>query len=209
MLGFNVLVINLEENKFKKFIFHKQSGKYYNNNNDQWINLIENKSLLRLTEDFENYIVSDSQGRNINNYFIFPGVTLNDYGRDGDYNEKVITSIDDLSESIKKYRIINIKGDSSSGKTTLAKFLFRKLHNEGNVPILFYSEMIKNGRVDKLVKTIIEHNYKEEQHLYDKVMQSDNKIAIIDDYINISEKCCKKFKRFFIRAQISYCNFFV
>ena len=195
--GFNVLVIDTDRKKSKKYIFHNKNGTYYKDTGKE-NTLIEKRVFLKLNEEFESYIETDTAGRSINNYFIFPGITIINNTSNIDFDENEIKDINDLCDCIKKYKLINIKGENNGGKTTLSKCLFRKLYYEGNMPILFSPDIINQSGIERTINSIIKENYKDESYLLDKIMQSDNKIAIIDDYINISENAAKRLKKFLL-----------
>lgn len=99
-------------------------------------------------------------------------------------NKGHIASKDILNFISNKHRVLVI-GKERSGKSTLAKVLFRQFYGKGLVPILIDGDEIKSTDADKfdaLVERILQQDYK--NPLRDKFRQlaNDRVVIIVDDF---------------------------
>ncbi len=123
-------------------------------------------------------------------YFVFP--TLIQEKTNEDEITTKINNFSDFSDFLCKYKKIWIRGDSFSGKSTLAKYLFNELIGE-KIPLIL---RVSNGKsnLKTLTRNLFAEQYGYEDTKWNKYEQLDNneKIIIVDDFDLISNKTSKE-----------------
>ena len=136
-----------------------------------------------INSDFEQELSRDTKhdlGKKLEEYYVFSGVTK--ISQDNYADRREIDKLNLFAEQILENQIVFIEGDDNSGKTSLAKTLFRLYWSKGKVPLLFFQDEIKNKSVNKVIEEIFKKQYSG-QHAFEKYQQVDKKqkVLIIDD----------------------------
>lgn len=114
----------------------------------------------------------------IDDIFVYP--ELSKYNDCREYEGK--ESSRGLIEKIDKYQKIIISGESQSGKTTLAKKIFLKLHEAYYIPVYISAESIKHayhGKIENKIKEAFKEQYCTEI-IIDR--EKERIVIIIDDF---------------------------
>ncbi len=130
----------------------------------------------------------------LDDIFVYPDLKLL---KEGDENlDKTINS-EEIKDSFGKEKKVLIVGEEQSGKTTLAKMLFRQYYKGGFLPLLLFGEDIKNADLDKCFEDILKYQYKN-LGLKKFNESSKPKILLIDDFsfTKLNKKNQKKFLEF-------------
>lgn len=199
--GFNTLVYDTSDKSANGFSF-TWNHDYYKGTKILDMPLIEKgRSEFINTEDFKNYLKEDDNQKIICEYFVFP---LLSYDIINENNELETKNINDGNEFIKVIlenpRTV-ISGDSRFGKTTLAKYLYKKLidNEQQFIPIMLVSEDLKNKKINKIIEYAFNDQYEKSDNTYDKFLQLDKekRILIIDDAGKIKNKALEKMLNYY------------
>ncbi len=196
---FNALLVNLEEKKQKFFHFAWDSEMYVPTESsvNNWDELQVNKLLAR--RDFE---VSEKFGR----YLEDPGVSLSHPAK-GDLKLSQVFVYPDLRETTNKEDVLRmvkgervldqlvdgrqamILGSDESGKTALAKAIFRGMYDRGFVPILVDGSEIRPRTDDRLYEDFYQlfgEQYSPRFLEKYKQLGRSQRVLIIDDFHRLS-----------------------
>lgn len=136
-----------------------------------------------LQSEFADQITYDSCKRKIDDYYVFPGVTYNML----DENENIQRL--DINEEQKLYDFLYdrertiITGKHKSGKSLLAKRIFKYFYYKGKIPLYIEANDINKKKVEKTVYYVFQEEYYIDDFAYEKYKQLDRtkKVAIIDE----------------------------
>ena len=183
--SFNVIVLETDKLLCDGFIFtwnykaqmyeHKQTIKEQSFEN--------HTSKLMPIPSFIKNLKNDgcSLSDDFNKYFVFPKLVVESQK---DYiKRKNISTYDELIECLEENKVLFISGDTSSGKTTLLKYIYCEI-SKNKLPILFSADSKKKINIDYFVKHLFEEQYGGNHLLYEKFLQigPDKKILIIDGW---------------------------
>ena len=86
-------------------------------------------------------------------------------------------------EVIEKYNRIVISGEHKSGKTLLAKKLFRIFLNQGKTPLLLIASDVNKKKIDKTVEYAFNEQYESENDAYElfKQVHKNTKYVLLDE----------------------------
>ena len=146
--------------------------------------------IQELMQDTKYMICSD-----ISDYYVFPlmeEVTITDrrIGRE-------ITDVDKFLQEIEEKKRIHILGRNDTGKTVLAKQLY-KILSESKYVIYIQANEVKAGRYEKIVKNIFEDAYSGDYAEYEKYKQApkSEKAVIVDDIDEVDSTLYESFIKY-------------
>ncbi|GGI12569.1 metallophosphoesterase [Gottfriedia solisilvae] len=197
--GYNVIKFDLKKELFQvKNIIWKSS--YYGSEitTDDWKSLLKgttvksnNPKFLQVNDSFEEFLddisipISHPRIANLSlqDIYVFPNVEEIIYQEESE----VLMGHKDVPELLKSEREAHLlfTGDKDSGKTTLAKMLFRHFRNECCYPLYIDGETITpslSRNTALLISKNIQNVYAEEQlEIYLQLSRND-RILIVDDW---------------------------
>lgn len=143
-----------------------------------------------LQDDFREQITYDSCKRKIDDYYVFPGVTYNML----DENENVQRF--DIDEEQKLFDLLDdrlctvITGNHKSGKSLLAKRIFKYFYDKGKKPLFIEASGVNKKKIEKIIDYVFQEEYSTDNHAYEKYKQLEKsqKIAIIDEANMLSQQ---------------------
>lgn len=112
------------------------------------------------------------------------------------------SDLDDLVSTIKCEDVLVkdgwriIFGDEQSGKTSLAKYFFKRLLQNGYVPVMINGNDINTSAAKELVKKAYLTQYVRDE--WEEFYNSNRKVVIIDDYSDV--RLNRKYQNKFIKA---------
>ena len=150
--------------------------------------------------DFSTADIPSKQPLSLNDIFVFPRLTIQDYGTKGrDFHEAQISSADDLLDQGNSV----IHGEDKSGKTALAKHIFLKLLSDRR-PVLFADLGAVTTKLGQThLRTLYQEQFNGDYHLW---QQQDDKTLIVDNMtehpslLKFVEDCGSVFSRVFLFA---------
>ena len=136
-----------------------------------------------LLNDFKEQIIYDSYKSKIDNYYVFPGITYSLLDENEDIQQFSLDTERELFEFVENKPRIIVTGGHKSGKSVLAKRIFKYLYDCGKVPILIEASQINNKKIEKTINYIFPEQYSLEDFGYERYKQLDRKdrVAIIDE----------------------------
>ena len=181
--GFCMLTIDVDDFSLEVFSYIWNNSLYLPNK------IIDSKICtspfggIELQNDFQDQIIYDSCKRKIDDYYVFPGVTYkfldenNNIQRvDIDDQHKLFSFLDNTSYTV-------IPGEHKSGKSLIAKRIFKYFYDNGKKPLLIEASNINKRKVEKTIDYVFQEEYKTADLAYEKYKQLDKsqRIAIIDE----------------------------
>lgn len=165
---------------------------------------------IEIRNDFQDQIMYDSCKRKIDDYYVFPGVTYttldekNNIQRvDIDDEQKLFNFLDNRSHTV-------ITGEHKSGKSLLARRIFKYFYDNGKKPLLIEASNINNRRIEKTIDYAFQEEYKTDDFAYEKYKQLDKsqRIIIIDEADMLSSRTLNKLMNFLEKqmSQIIVCS---
>ena len=145
---------------------------------------------ITLQNDFWKEIIYDSDNKKMDDYYVFPGVTYNLLDEkenvqriDIDQEQKLFEFLDGRSYTV-------ITGNHKSGKTLLAKRIFKYFYNKGDKPLLIEACTINKKKIEKTIDYAFQEEYSIDDYAFEKYNQLDKKrkIAIIDEANLLSQQ---------------------
>lgn len=189
--SFNVLVLDTDRLLCDGFIFtwNCKARMYEHNHTIKEQNFENHTSKLMPLPSFVKNLKKDeySLADDFNDYFVFPKLVVEsqkEYAKN-----RNISTYDEFIECLEENKVLFISGDTSSGKTTLLKYIYCEI-SKNKLPILFSAVSKKRININNFIKHLFEEQYGENHLLYEKFLQisSEKKILIIDgwDFLKIS-----------------------
>lgn len=192
--GFNILSINTDK---KEFVIKEYNwdGKIYNKKNTTAHRKYRgNISSNSMSSNFKNYLVDAGADFKhpevdrifLNDIYIYPD--LRDLKRDRSSDRKVfngITSSDTLIENSLLNKKIILTGADKSGKTSLLKQIYQKIHSTNNTPVLLDGKELKSSNLDEFNKTLLTsylNQYSSNESEYFNQLDTNKKFVIIDNF---------------------------
>lgn len=208
--GFCTLTIDLDDFLIEGFSYIWKNSLYLPNK------IIDSKICtssfgdIELRNDFQDQIVYDSCKRKIDDYYVFPGVTYNTLDEknniqrvDIDDEQKLFNFLDNRSHTV-------ITGEHKSGKSLLARRIFKYFYDNGKKPLLIEASNINNRRIEKTIDYAFQEEYKTDDCAYEKYKQLDKsqRIIIIDEADMLSSRTLDKLMNFLEKqmSQIIVCS---
>lgn len=201
--GFCTINIDMQKNNMEAYSYLWNKGIYVTKK------IAEGKLMQNLGGDmivkkeFIDEISVDGSKRNIDDYYVFPSFS---YGVLDNQDRMEGHDVDVEAEFFKlisEYDKVVITGDHKSGKTTLARNLFRKFLAMGKTALLITASELNRKKIEKTIQYAFCEQYEEENNAYIKFMQMDteDKVVILDEANLISQKTLDSllilFKKFF------------
>jgi len=204
--GFNVVLMDMEALQYRIRLYSWDHDHYAPKHEREWQPFLRNKRVrsqhFEVTENFANHLtdceVAFSHPRNANlglaDIFVYPDFHDESFQRNskGGGFCKIIDG-EQIHSFIHSHKHVLILGSEKSGKTALAKMLYRKTLTEKQVPLLVTGEMLHNHDEKALIRVLdkcitIQYgaDMVERYHQLDHA----NKVLIVDDFqrINLNER---------------------
>lgn len=149
---------------------------------------------LMVKPEFIEEISKDSYKRNIDDYYVFPGLIYNIYKENEEVEKHDVETESELNELIAKHSKIYITGEHKAGKTILAKKLFISFLREGKAPLLITASDINKKKIEKTIEYVFEEQYENKNDNFELFRQIDksNKIVLLDEANLISTNTLTK-----------------
>ena len=188
--GFCIVDMNLNSNKITGYSAIWEQDFYKTEEIIEGMIKKSFRGVFRSTVDFGSELICDNERQYIDQYFVFPSFSYNFIGNQDTYN---IDSEQEFWKLLKKHDRIYIYGDFKSGKTTLAKKIYRKLLEVKKVPIYLSATEMEHKNVDKIVQYAFTEQYVSNNSEYDKFLQLavNQKIVIIDEAEKLNNNSLK------------------
>jgi len=189
--SFNLVIIDTDTNCFSGYIFtwnpadrlfyHKAQIENKTINSKSQRLQPRSSYLKELKVDARRKITSD-----FTDYFVFPRLTAK-----GSYErqkEKGPQDFDEFYAYLDTHPVLEIDGESNSGKSTLLKYLYLRIAEKG-IP-LFWDAGTLRVAVRNLVKNLLPTQYGEEPVLHERFLQSpiSTRYLLVDNWDQIKEK---------------------
>lgn len=144
---------------------------------------------LKPREDYAKQLYKDEKyaiSKDINDYFVFPLLEKEDFS--DSFRNVDIESPESFLSEIEKNRKVYILGYTDDGKTTLAKYLFRR-YSATKLTVFLESENIRKGSPESIIRDAFERIYSDDPSKFEKFKQlnTEEKVLIIDDTDRIPE----------------------
>jgi len=198
--SFNALLIDLEKQR-QKFHRFAWNGSLYTptaTRKSEWeqfqMNRFREHKQFTTTGDTSDFLEDLGAGiehpragaLSLSDIFVYPDVR--DLS-DDEENSRNVFSASKLSDRIEEGEQILIVGDDKSGKTSLAKKLFKDVHKAGLVPIFLEGEEVhfprsEEGLYDRMYE-VFGDQYGDEQLETYRQLSTSSRAIIIDDYHKI------------------------
>lgn len=138
---------------------------------------------LTVKNEFLEDISRDNYKREIDGYYVFPSFTYNTFKENDEIEKHDIETENEFLETLSKYNKIVITGENKSGKTVLAKRLFKHFLSEGKIPIFITASDINKKRIEKTIEFVFAEQYETENDAYEmfKQISISNKIVLLDE----------------------------
>lgn len=186
--GFNFFELNLSENKIICKVYSWNSDRYSVENEDTFALQKKRKQVFTLTNEFSHKINtlkiplkhSRKEKLTLSDIFIFP-----DLEPIKDENIIQYTDSKDLLEQIKKEVDVKvvIEGDDQSGKTTVLFSFYKKLYENGFLPIYIRGKYVNETNIKTIVKKSLKEQYNNSD--VDLFFQQRKKVLLFDNLQNI------------------------
>lgn len=150
--------------------------------------------------EFLEIIDKDNSKRKIDDYYVFPSLT---YNTCKEYEEEVekhdVETESDLMDVVGQYNKIMIAGEHKSGKTLLAKRMFRAFLRQRKIPLLLTTSDVNKKKIEKTIEYAFYEQYDSENEAYElfKQTKKNNKIVLFDEANLISQNTLKVLLGFF------------
>lgn len=133
--------------------------------------------------------INKDNNRVIDDYYVFPSFTYNNYREGKEIVKCDIEQEQEFIELILKYYKIVIMGNRKSGKTVLAKRLFKYFLSQGKIPLLITASDINHKKIEKTIEYIFNDQYEIENNSYIKFeqMSKSEKVVLLDEANLISK----------------------
>lgn len=138
---------------------------------------------IELLQNFKEQILCDSNKRKVDEYYVFPGVTYNMLDENDNIQRFDIDDEKKLFEFLDNRLYTVITGEHKSGKSLLAKRLFKYFYDKGKKPILIEASGINKKKIERTVDYIFGEEYSTDDYAYEKYKQLEKaqRVAIIDE----------------------------
>ncbi len=203
---FNLLLVDLQEKKVKILQYKWISDMYSKKEESEWFSLPSSRSsrLRRFVNNTEYDKYLNNPGIDVthpkkgylslDDIFLWPD--LKEIHASGQFSLKTVRSTDCI-DYVKNNAKIVVFGPDKSGKTALAKKIYRELLKQDMVPVLMKGASIKSCKKEEYLRLIKREFSKQyNQELLEKYsqLQREKRIVLIDDFnraeLNMSGKAC-------------------
>jgi hypothetical protein len=200
--GFAVIAIDTET-RTRRLARFEWNGSLYLNKTDTGEYALPSSSARRgiaLTEEFASYLddpeslIVHTQKKNVLLQDIFEPVRLRGGESKSHKTSRVVTS-PQIREIFRENEAVFIFGDSLSGKTCLAKDIFRQLFNRDGscIPVLLSGRELASSKthdIERWCSRAVRAQFKGISAPEYQVMPRDQKVAIVDDWhsLGLNEK---------------------
>lgn len=181
--GFCTINIDLDSEHMEGYSFLWQKDLYVPQKIVEGKVKVNFNTELNVKNKFLESMDYDESRRKIDNYYIFPSLTYSVVTRDERIERHDIDGEEEFIDLISDYNKIMINGEAKSGKSLLAKRLYKQLLYQRKIPILINADDIIKKKIDKTIEYAFNEQYDVEDNGYQKFRQMDSsrKIVIFDD----------------------------
>ena len=188
--GFNSVLLDTENMhiSISNFIFDSDVYTLKNTTTDKNI-LPKSSSIYKPTNKFYNSLSKDNSfndGRSFEDYFVFP--CLESIDSDQLSDDIVINNYEDFTNFLNHNNYISIEGPRKAGKTTLAKYLVKKLLRS-YITLLIDEDELYSKKIHRIIPNAIKEAYGD-QLSFDAFKQIDakNKCLVVDGLTKGTQK---------------------
>jgi ABC-type cobalamin/Fe3+-siderophores transport system ATPase subunit len=196
--GFCAIIIDFAERKRRRVAFKWDGRSYISHSDTQWKALASNdqaRSAFVLSHKFEEYLddpgslIVHTQKKRISLTDIYEPCRLRVKGTNITKDNTVIVA-SDLNKFLEDKQKIVIFGDAQSGKTTLAKQLFRQAYkaNGSSSPILLNGRELRSPKeidVERWIKRGFEAQYNLPSFREYKALSPERRLVIVDGWHDV------------------------
>ena len=159
---------------------------------------IQKNNSFKLSSDFSNFLEksdfiyqNEKEKSNLSTFYVFPDVVTDSPESKSIYK---VSTEEILRSFIKNPSHIVISGDDQSGKTGLAKVMFKKIYETNDyVPIYIKFTVSEKGELSKKINNALHLEYNEDvNHNYDDKI----KVIILDDFHYLDNVYQRKYLEF-------------
>lgn len=138
---------------------------------------------IELLQGFKKQLLCDSTNRKVDEYYVFPGITYNMLDENDNIQRFDIDDERNLFDFLNNRSYTVITGKHKSGKSLLAKRLFRYFYEKGKKPLFIEASSINKKRIERTIDYIFGEEYATDDYAYEKYKQLEKsqRVAIIDE----------------------------
>jgi len=136
-----------------------------------------------LRSKFAEQLIYDSCKRILDDYYVFPGVTYNMLDENENIQRFDIDEEQKLFDFLAERACTVITGKHKSGKSLLAKRIFKYFYDAGKKPLLIEASEINKKKIERTISYVFQEEYYMDDFAYEKYKQLDSsqRVAIIDE----------------------------
>lgn len=193
---FNIVHVDLENKEYSINVYSwKDEDQYFEISNSEKLKFIRNTHRLRneytVSDDFDK-ILSDpgvkfshpnKDALNLEDIFVYPQIRQLHLPGDPEWIKTILQG--HLSEFLLKNNKILFIGGDKSGKSSLAKIIFRDLRKSELIPLIISGDNFRNfdsTHVASIIKKTLESTYSTPKFEKYHQLNNDKKVLIVDDY---------------------------
>lgn len=202
--GFNLIYFDFASHQFKTELMLWDSGVYKLNKLTNWQNLLRGQDLkkrkININEKFLEIITDpgasfehEKIGDDIllEDLFVYPSISTTSSLDNKQKKGEVFSSKKLFDKFLIESKRLLIFGEENSGKSTICRYLFNNLYNNGKVPILINGDsinVIDKEKIKLLVnKSFVEQYHKIELETFEQI-DKEHVVLIIDDFHKFKTK---------------------
>lgn len=145
---------------------------------------------IQIDPSFLEELEYDVNKKKINEYYVFPSLTYSIYNEKEVMEKYDVEREEELFELIRMNKRIILNGEHKSGKTVLARRIYKKILASEKTPLLLTASDITKMKIEKAVLYAFNEQYLVENNAYERFLQmpKEKKIVLLDeaDLINKS-----------------------
>lgn len=201
MSRFNIYKIDDLTLEKRVYLFDKNERSYKEEVEPEIINYVKKhineKNLSYDSSIFKNENVTIGSYSNIpiDDVFVFPTLITSSYNIHS--KSYIYGTFDDFCGKVENNEVIQIKGDDSSGKTTLLEHLFKQYFEKDYFPIYCEGTLFYKTDLNKAINNAIKNNYDEATRKTFLSLDKSRKILLVDDFENVDVGLIKSLLGYF------------
>lgn len=180
--GFGVVDIDFSSKDIKAYSFEYEKNMYTHHIvNTLTLHKNCNDGIV-LLESYKQFLKLDTSGKPYDNYYCFPGLEYTTFSDKQKLIQHEIKSEEELVSLILTCKKVTITGERKTGKSLIAKKLYRELFNAGKIVLLF-NKSINHHKKERIIEYMFKEQYKSDNNDFELFcqLQKSKKVAIIDD----------------------------
>ena len=199
---FHVAVLNLDTRAYTTRKYHwNGAAKIYEEKNKKEITISRdryNQLGLIVRQEFSESLEEDKYfiSRSVHDYFVFPLLIEDHSATESGKLPREIDSLDSLIQTMSPHEKIVIKGSSDSGKSVLAKAIYKELSSRQ--VSLFVNGADVGSNPERVIRNSFEETYSDERADYEAFMQTkpEDLAIVIDDVDMIASEYEERFIKY-------------